>query len=196
MRRKFQPTSHLNPLLTVFGDGTEAQHLSVLQVVLRAVLVFFAALCIVRLGSKRFMAKKTAFDFILALILASMLSRAINGSERLAPTIAAGFALAWLHRFLGWVCCKWPRVNGAIKGHSQILIDDGQIYRAALRRHHMGEDDLAEELRLNGIEKVGEAKFACLERSGEVSVIKKSPTFRRAWLSKNYETRRIHHYRR
>ena len=113
-----------------------------------------------------------------------------------SKSIAAGFALAWLHRFLGWVCCKWPRVNGAIKGHSQILIDDGQIYRAALRRHHMGEDDLAEELRLNGIEKVGEAKFACLERSGEVSVIKKSPTFRRAWLSKNYETRRIHHYRR
>ena len=83
-------------LYSAFGVGEQAQHLTVFQVLLRAILLFFVALCIVRVADKRFFAKKTAFDVVLGLILASMLARAINGSEQLGPTIVAGFALAAL----------------------------------------------------------------------------------------------------
>src|SRR5258705_10936821 len=114
----------IDALHSAFGVGLEAQHLTITQVVLRAVLVFFAALCIVRVANKRFFAKKTAFDLILGLILASMLARAINGSEQLGPTIAAGFALALLHRFLGFLACRWPSFGSLIKGHSQTLIEN------------------------------------------------------------------------
>jgi uncharacterized membrane protein YcaP (DUF421 family) len=164
----------IDALHSAFGVGVEAQHLTITQVVLRAVLVFFAALCIVRVANKRFFAKKTAFDLILGLILASMLARAINGSEQLGPTIAAGFVLALLHRFLGWLACKWLALAGVIKGHSETLITDGEIDRDTLRKHHIGEDDLLEELRLNGIEKPAQARLARLERSGEISVIPKA----------------------
>src|SRR5258705_2226918 len=139
----------IDALHSAFGVGLEAQHLTITQVVLRAVLVFFAALCIVRVANKRFFAKKTAFDLILGLILASMMGRAINGSEQLGPTIAAGFALAMLHRCLGWFACKWPQLGGLLKGHSQTLIEDGKIDREQLRKQHMCEDALSEELRLN-----------------------------------------------
>ena len=162
----------MNALFSAFGVGTEAQNLTILQVALRAVLVFFAALCIVRVADKRFFAKKTAFDVILGFMLASMLARAVNGSEQLGPTIAAGFVLALLHRSLAWLACSWPRFAGLIKGHSQTLIEAGRINRETLRTHHIGEDDLLEELRLNGVEQPADAKLARLERSGEVSVIK------------------------
>jgi uncharacterized membrane protein YcaP (DUF421 family) len=42
-----------------------------------------------------------------------------------------------------------------------------------MRRHHLGDDDLLEELRLNGVESIEQAKLARLERSGEISVIPK-----------------------
>ena len=51
------------------------------QIILRALIVFIGSLIIVRLGAKRFLGRKTIFDFILAFILGSMLSRAINGSS-------------------------------------------------------------------------------------------------------------------
>lgn len=159
-------------LYSAFGVGVEAQHLTVLQVLLRAVLIFFAALCIVRIADKRFFAKKTAFDVILGFVLASMMARAINGSEQLGPTIAAGFALALLHRGLGWLACVWPQFGGWLKGHSQTLIAEGKVDREQLQRHHIGEDDLLEELRLSGVEKPDEARLARLERSGKISVIK------------------------
>lgn len=161
----------IDVLYSFFGVGVEAQHLTITQVILRAVLIFFAALCIVRVANKRFFAKKTAFDLILGLMLASMLARAINGSEQLGPTIAAGFALALLHRSLGWLACKWPGLAGVIKGHSETLITVGEIHRETLRKHNIGDDDLLEELRLNGVEKPEQAKLARLERSGEISVI-------------------------
>ena len=99
----------------VFGDGLQAQKLTVLQVVLRAILIFFATLLVVRTANQRFFAKRTAFDIILALILGSMMARAINGSQRLVPTIVGGFVLAMLHRALGWIACRWPITRGWIK---------------------------------------------------------------------------------
>jgi uncharacterized membrane protein YcaP (DUF421 family) len=163
----------MEALSAAFGAGQEAQHLSILQVCLRAVLVFFAALIIVRVADKRFFAKKTAFDVILGFILASMLARAINGAERLGPTIIAGFVLAFLHRGLGALAFRWPLLGGWLKGHNQTLIKDGQADEARMRAHHIGRDDLLEELRLNGIENPTQAKRAELERSGEISVIRK-----------------------
>lgn len=163
----------MEALYSAFGVGIEAQHLTILQVVLRAGLLFFAALCIIRLADKRFFAKKTAFDVLLGLMLASMLARAINGSEQLGPNIAGGLTLALLHRLLGSLACRWPPLGGWIKGHSQTLIEDGNTDSAMMRKHHIGEDDLLEELRLNGVEGPGEARLARLERSGEVSVIRK-----------------------
>jgi len=163
----------MNDILSAFGVGVEAAHLTVLQVALRAVLIFFATLIIVRFADKRFLAKKTAFDFILAVILASMMARAINGSEQLGPTIVAGFLLAFLHRGLGLLAFKWPRFSGWIKGYSQTIIEDGRIRDVVLHRHHFGKDDLAEELRLGGVIDPAEVKHARLERSGEVSVIRK-----------------------
>jgi uncharacterized membrane protein YcaP (DUF421 family) len=163
----------METLYSAFGVGAEAQHLTIAQVALRAVVIFAAALWIVRVADKRFFAKKTAFDLILGLILASMMARAINGSEQLGPTIVAGFVLALLHRGLGELACIWPTFGGWIKGHSQTLVSNGQVDEAELRKHHISRDDLDEELRLNGVETPDEVKIARLERSGEISAIKK-----------------------
>jgi uncharacterized membrane protein YcaP (DUF421 family) len=160
-------------LHTVFGEGVESHKLTVLQVVLRAVLVFFATLVVVRTANKRFFAKRTAFDIILALMLGSMMARAINGSERLIPTIVAGFVLAFLHRGLGWLSCCWPITRGWIKGHGQTLVEDGQVNRETMRRHHIAEDDLEEEFRLQGLLDREKIHLARLERNGAVSVIRK-----------------------
>jgi uncharacterized membrane protein YcaP (DUF421 family) len=170
-QRGYSP--NVNELYKAFGVGSDAPNLSIGQVALRALLIFFATLVIVRIADKRFFAKKTAFDLIMGFILASMMARAINGSEALGPTIAAGFVLAALHRLMGALACRWPRFGGWIKGHSQKLVEDGAVDRKQLRKHHLDNDDLLEELRLKGVESPSGVKLARLERSGEISVIEK-----------------------
>ena len=53
----------------------------------------------------------------------------------------------------------------------QTLVEDGQVNREKMRQHQIGEDDLAEELRLHGAQHPSEVHLARLERSGEISVI-------------------------
>src|ERR1700758_5869604 len=83
------------------GIGVEPKGLTFLQVSIRGVIVFIATLIMVRLGSKRSLAEKTAFDAVFLVIIGSMLARAINGSEAFFPTLGAGFVLVFLHRLFG-----------------------------------------------------------------------------------------------
>jgi uncharacterized membrane protein YcaP (DUF421 family) len=163
----------VNTLYTLLGEGLEAGQLTVLQVCLRGVIVFLSALVIVRIASKRFFAKKTAFDLILGFILGSMLARAINGSEKLGPTIAAGFLLAILHRLLDWIAFHSHGFGNLIKGKTAVLIRDGVPDRVTMKRHLVSEADLYEDLRLQGVERPTDVSLATFERSGDVSVIKK-----------------------
>src|ERR1700681_2998361 len=85
----------VGPLL---GLGLEPKDLTLFQISLRGVIVFIVTLAMVRLGHKRSLARKTAFDAVLLVILASVLSRAINGSAAFFATLGGGVVLVVLHR--------------------------------------------------------------------------------------------------
>ena len=67
-----------NFLETLLGLGVDSKNLTSVQVSLRGIIVFVAALAMVRLGHKRSLSHKTPFDAVLLVILASVLSRAIK----------------------------------------------------------------------------------------------------------------------
>jgi uncharacterized membrane protein YcaP (DUF421 family) len=58
----------ISPLL---GLGVEPKDLTFIQISLRGVIVFIATLVMIRVGHKRSPARKTAFDAVLIVILAS-----------------------------------------------------------------------------------------------------------------------------
>ncbi len=156
----------------LLGSHTPIGELSIVQLVARALIVFFFALAMARFADKRVFAKKTPFDIILALILASMLSRAINGSAPLAGTIAAGFAMVFIHRCMGWLACRWPFFGELIKGHSDTLVKDGKIITAAMQRNRLSHEDLNEDLRLKAsTDDLAKIETVRMERSGDVSVV-------------------------
>jgi hypothetical protein len=78
-------------LSKMLGLGLAPKELSLLQVCLRGIIVFLTAVVMVRLADRRFLAKLTTLDAILAFILGSTLARAINGSAAFFPTLGVGF---------------------------------------------------------------------------------------------------------
>lgn len=164
----------METIQSALGLGLEGKDLNVLQVVLRAMIIFVAALIMVRLGAKRFLGRKTAFDAILGFVLASMLARAINGSGALIPTIVGGFALVGIHRLLAILAFHSHKFGLLIKGSDDLLIDNGALKETNMRRNHITKWDLMEDIRLRGkVENFDEVKAARLERNGDVSVISK-----------------------
>ena len=159
-------------LHSALGMEVEPNNMTLLQMSLRALIIFFAALVLIRIADKRFMANKTGFDLLLVFVLGSMLSRAINGSSPLFKTIAIGFIVVILHRFLAMMASRSTIICALLKGQSDVLIQNGQLNHRALIRHNLTESDILEDMRLkttlDDIRKVREAR---IERNGEISVI-------------------------
>jgi uncharacterized membrane protein YcaP (DUF421 family) len=160
----------LGPLL---GLGAEPKNLTFLQVSLRGVIIFLITLVMVRLSSKRSLAEKTAFDAILLVILASILSRAINGTAGFFTSIGGGFVLVFLHRFIGWLACRSHTLGKIIKGCPDVIVENGKPLLAMMRRNLISQHDLEEDLRLDAqTENLSKIKVARIERSGDISFIK------------------------
>ena len=158
----------------VLGLDREPRNLTFLQIALRGIIVFILALVMVRLGDKRFLSKKTAFDAILGFIMASMLARAVNGSAAFWPTLGGGFVLVGLHRLIAFSSRRWSWFGGLVKGTSDLIIRDGKVIESGMRKNDLSKDDLLEDLRLNGQVTDPEAvKVAYAERNGEISVVPK-----------------------
>ena len=92
-----------NSFQTLLGLGVEPKDLTFVQVSLRGIIVFLATLTMVRFGHKRSLSRKTSFDAVLLVILASVLSRAINGSAAFFATLGGGVVLVLLHRLFAYL---------------------------------------------------------------------------------------------
>jgi uncharacterized membrane protein YcaP (DUF421 family) len=165
--------SLLNAMNSVLGLHANAQDLTLLQISLRGVIVFVSALVMVRLGDRRFLSKKTAFDAILGFILASMLARAVNGTVSFFPTLGGGFVLVGLHRVMAYLARDSHRFGNLVKGRSEPVIKGGVVVVQAMRRNNLSEHDLLEDLRLNGnVQDPHKVQAAYYERNGQITVVK------------------------
>jgi uncharacterized membrane protein YcaP (DUF421 family) len=159
-------------LVQALGLDVPPKDLSFLQTTCRAIVIFISALIAIRTGDKRSLARKTAFDVTLIVILGAILSRAINGSASFFPTLVASFVLVFIHRVFAWLGFRWHWFGSLLKGRPASLIEHGQLNRAAMRRHCVSQDDLEEDLRLSlNEEELAKVRSARLERSGDVSFI-------------------------
>src|SRR6478736_5005946 len=114
----------VGPLL---GLGVEPKDLTFFQISLRGIIVFVATLIMVRLGHKRSLARKTAFDAVLIVILASVLSRAINGSSAFFATLGGGAVIVVVHRLLAFIAYYSHWFGVLIKGTAELIIEDGDL---------------------------------------------------------------------
>ena len=154
------------------GLGLENDKISVWQMSLRALVVFVAAIVMLKIGDKRFMGKSTAFDVALGIIFGSVVSRAITGNAPFGPTLAASLVLVLLHWVLSAIAFRSHSFGNLVKGRNQLLVRDGELLHNEMRRTHVTEHDLNEALRQQGepadLSRVREAH---LERDGSISIV-------------------------
>lgn len=154
--------------------GSDANTIVWWQMVCRGILIFFYTLFLVRIGGRRVFGKYTSFDIVLGVILGSIMSRALTANARLVPTLAAATALVLLHWFLAELANYSSTLGHFIKGTEVLLVKDGKVCDRALRKTNITEHDLQEALRMKGDVRVENIKEAFLERSGQISVVRRS----------------------
>jgi uncharacterized membrane protein YcaP (DUF421 family) len=161
-----------NALYSLLGLASQPKNLTLVQVTLRGLIVFIVALIIIRLGDRRSLAQKSAFDLAFIVIVSSVLARAINGSGPFFATLGGSLIIVLLHRLLAWTLYRSPALCAVIKGKPVVLVRNGAYQTKEMRAQLISENDFEEDMRLEAkTEEKGKVKLARLEPSGDISFI-------------------------
>ena len=159
----------------LFGFAADSHTITAVQMTTRAVLVFFAALVLLRLSGKRTFGGNTAFDVVVKIMLGAILSRAVGAASPFGGTLLAGLAFVMLHRLLAWASFRSKLVGRLVKGEAHLLAQQGRPVPDELRQAYLSEQDLLEGLHQNAnLASLDQAEAVYLERDGSISVVKKS----------------------
>jgi uncharacterized membrane protein YcaP (DUF421 family) len=163
-----------NFFLVLLGPDGKSTELTLLNISLRALFIFIVGLALVRIGDRRSLSEKTAFDAIFIVLVGSMLSRAINGTAPFFTTIAAGIVLMLVHRVCAFAACRSHGFGKLLKGQPITVVRNGEVDWQELQRNLVSKHDFEEDLRLDAqTDDASSIQLARLERSGDISFIKK-----------------------
>ena len=157
----------------LLGLSVDATDLAFSQMAWRGFIVFWFAILLVRTGARRLLAHGAGFDIMVAIVLGSVLSRAINGQSSFFPTLGVSALIVALHYALASLTFRSHWLSERVKGRARVLVRDGEVDRQQMGRSNITDDDLDEYLRLHGnVRDLSEVAEARLERNGAVSVVK------------------------
>lgn len=159
-------------LNTLFGEiDTD---LNGLQMAMRAIVTFIVTVAVIRIGNKRLFGKGTAFDTVVAIMIGSVMSRAItgSGSGTMLATWIGGLTLIALHWGLATLSYHISWFGPLVKGNAVQLVDDGEMLRSGMRETGTTSKDLERAMRSNGnAPDLSDLQDAYLERDGSISIV-------------------------
>jgi uncharacterized membrane protein YcaP (DUF421 family) len=158
----------------VLGLSLKAENIQFWQVAARAVWVYIALIAMLRLAKKRSLGRATALDVVLVITVGSLASRGITGNAPLTNCLIAILTLIGMHWLISLLTRDHARISDWIKGTPTRMILNGKVDQDALLAAHMSDDDLMQDLRQKGVTSPEHAEEAILERSGQLSVLKKN----------------------
>lgn len=158
----------------LFGFYVDSKTITDVQLLTRAILVFFATLALLKLSGPRTFGGSTAFDLVVKIMLGSLLSRAIVAASSFGGTLLAALAFVLLHRGLAWASYRYRWVDELVKGKVFLLAEHGQANHSQLKKLNLNELDMLEGLHENGnVAGLDKTAAVYLERDGSISVVKK-----------------------
>lgn len=130
-------------------------------------------LLVVRLLGKKELSQITPFDLVYLLVLGGLLEESIYDDLVTVWQVLYAIGLwAVLIYIIELIVRRFDRMRTVIKGEPSIIIKDGELDVKTLKKNKLESEQLRTMLRQQGIFSLQEVKYAVLEPSGQLSVLK------------------------
>jgi uncharacterized membrane protein YcaP (DUF421 family) len=164
-------------LTNLFHIGPDAQTtISILEKIVRPVLVYLFLVAGLRLAGKRELAQLNAFDLVVLLTLSNTVQNAIIGSDNsvLGGVIGATTLLVFNYVVVRFVLAH-PTVERLIEGDADVLMRGGKVLEERLRAEGITTNELEAASRRQGFASLNEVDKAILEANGGVTFVARKP---------------------
>jgi uncharacterized membrane protein YcaP (DUF421 family) len=137
-----------------------------------SVVILFA---LTRMMGKKQVSQLTFFDYVVGISIGSIAAAfAVDPSINYAEGITGLLIYALFPIILAFISLKSYQVRKLLDGKPTILIYNGRVVEANLRKTKLTVNDLLEECRLKNVFNIADVAFAVLETSGKLSIELKS----------------------
>ena len=139
---------------------------------LRAVLVYFVVMVLLRISGKRAVGQFTPFDLVLLILIGNAVQNGLNGGDNsLTAALILSATLIALNYLVAFLSARSPVVRRIVEGEPVVLARDGHVFRDVLRHELVSRADFDKAMREAGISDADEIHLAELETNGHITII-------------------------
>jgi uncharacterized membrane protein YcaP (DUF421 family) len=148
---------------------------SPIEIILRAAIIYFFLLFLLRLVGRHEFGQLSTFDLILFLIISESVSNSLSaGDISLVSGIISASTLIAIDLIMDFLKFKSSFIRRLFSDHQVKLIQDGKMMKNNMRRELLTRDDLLVGLREKGVDHIEDVREAYLEPDGSISVLARS----------------------
>lgn len=141
-----------------------------MEIVIRAVVVFFFLWLVTRAVGRSTLGELSTFELLLYVTMGDLVQQGVTQQDYsvTAAFLAVG-TFALLTVALSWTQWRFPRVRPAIAGRPVLIFADGKALEASMRRQRLSVADFLVAAREEGIRRTADIEYAVLESDGRIS---------------------------
>jgi uncharacterized membrane protein YcaP (DUF421 family) len=145
---------------------------SLVEKVLRSLLVFAFLVVALRLGGKRELGQLNILDLAVLLLVSNALQNAMIGADNsLVGGVVGAATLFGLNYAFARVTFRSARARRLLEGTPRVLLEDGRIVPDALRREAITIEELRSAALERGFDRLDDVGLIVLEPNGHLAIM-------------------------
>ena len=142
------------------------------QIVLRAVAVYFFMIIAIRIFGKKELAQLSVIDLVFILLISNSVQNAMVGPDTsLSGGVVAALSLFAANFTLKKLLYSNKKLNTLLQGEALLLIYKGQIQQEHCKKAEISLEELEAAVREHGVKDIQHVDVATLEVDGNISII-------------------------
>lgn len=141
------------------------------EVALRSLYTFILVFIFLKITGRRGVRQMSLFEVLIILTLGSAAGDvAFYDDVPMVPVLVVFISLGALYRLVMWLMARSEKLEDLFEGKPLIVVEEGELAWENIRKENMTEYEYFMELRLSGVEQLGQVRLAILETNGQLSV--------------------------
>ncbi|HEX6965275.1 MAG TPA: YetF domain-containing protein [Gemmatimonadaceae bacterium] len=147
----------------------------VLTVIWQTIVIYLFLIVALRVIGRAIMVESTLPQYLIVALLGSAVELALYaGSSRLIAGLVSAATLLAMNRIFTVLVHRSALARRALIGTPIVLVHDGQVVAAQLRRAGLTPRDLMTAIRERGYASLDDVRYAVMEPNGSIGVVPRS----------------------
>ncbi len=146
-----------------------------LEIIPKCILSIIILFIVTKIIGKKQVSQLSLFDYVVGISIGNFIAEmVINKEVQYIDGVVAMLVFGIFSYIVSWITMKSIVFRRFIIGVPTMIVEDGKIIEAGLKKTNIDINDFLEQCRLQGYFDINDISYAIMEASGDISILPKS----------------------